>query len=183
MFNKKSLIACAGILAGLLQTTWANPSYTQAGIIDSRYVDFSAVSPYANHAKWQTWTPPGQSSGAKFITLELAGRSAGTCYSIYVSPASGTSTVNTDLRLWTMGNQSIDDNGPNGSLTPFATVWVGSTTGMVRLAAKNSGQNGIDFWLHLTELPGKATSTCRDGNTPYYNYLTGQIINQDNLSN
>lgn len=188
MFKMKSLLASTGLIAGLCQATFASPSFIQAGIIDSRYIDFSTTSPHSNHATWQTWTPPNGGSPVKYMTLQLAGTNPGvpgSCFQVHVSPASGTPQQWTDLRLWpAWGSTSIDDDGPNNSRMPYAKIWMGSTTGNFILAAKNSTQNQIDFRLSISTLQSVTTAAgCDDGVSPFHNFNTGVTLRANTTSN
>jgi hypothetical protein len=181
MFNKKSLIASLAVLA-TASLSWG--TFFQSGIGgDINSIDFSMSTSASGHSNWGTWTVNG-SSGTKYTDLQLAGQSSGgntSCFDVIFYPVT-TTAANTDLRVYTSGGTSIDDDGPAGSRLPRFRYW-GSTTIYVRISAYTNTYNDRDFYYQIFHTLTATKAACETGSAYPTVDGSGTVTNQDNLSN
>jgi len=146
-------------------------------------IDFSSVSFAPGHINWSSWTPPTSASeGTKFVDLELSGKPAGggQCYQIQVG--AGPATANPDIQLYTQGAASIDDDGPNGSRTPLARLWITSTFNL-RVSAYSNASNDVDFGISNFLITATTPAQCDNGSYPFYNQSTDTVLRANSTAN
>lgn len=175
IFSGLAVLASAPAFAG---TYFEN---SPGAIITS--IDFSSVSFANGHINWSMWTPPSSgSAGTRYVDLELNGKPAGggQCYEIQVSGGPG--TANPDIQLYTQGAQSIDDDGPNGSRTPLARLWITSSFNL-RLSAYSNASNDVDFTINNFLITATTSTACDNGSYPFYNQSTNTVLRANSTAN
>ena len=147
-------------------------------------IDFSSVSFAPGHINWSLWTPPSSNSaGTRYVDLELNGKpgtGGGQCYEIQVS--GGPATPNPDIQMYTQGAASIDDDGPSGSVTPLARLWITSSFNL-RFSAYSSASNDVDFTINNYLVTATTSAQCDNGSYPFYNQSTNTVLRANSTAN
>lgn len=150
-------------------------------------MDFSAASTVAGHQNWGFWTPTTSgSAGTRFVDVGLDAKPSGVgqCYEIRVDGGPG--AANPDIQLYTADSRSIDDDGPNGSRTPLARLWItgsGALEYNLRFSAYSTASNNVDFGIRNDLITATTSAQCDNGVYPFYNQSTNTILRANSLAN
>jgi hypothetical protein len=182
MFSKKFTPVMIGAVLSLSGLGFSKTYFT--GILGNiTPIDFSDSSKVSGHQIWDTWTPGGGAGSTKYFTLELDGNSSGAnkkCFDVFFNPKTGTAG-NTDIRVWSSGNSSIDDDGPS-SLLPHFRAWLGTSI-FTTVSAYSSTYNSVDFTMTTQDLGFTSFATCMSASNYPIVDDAGTITNANNTSN
>jgi hypothetical protein len=181
--NLKSLIF-SGLAALAAVPAFSGTYFANTTAFTFISFDFSSVSFAPGHLNWNMWTEPTSgSAGTRYVDIELNGKplGGGQCYEMRVSGGPG--TANPDIQMFSQaGVLSIDDDGPGGSRTPLARLWITSSFN-VRLSAYSSASNDVDFGVNSYLITATTAAQCDNGSYPFYNMSTNTVLRANSTAN